>query len=490
MMKNKREIKNTIIIYLGVTFMALPLWINKSFGHLDFEQLLFLVVSDGQGTAIDWMQVLNFILFFLPIWVITTMVIYYIKKNNITFNLKSKAIKLLSLVIVFCMIFAYDYQFKIFSFFINGSTESDLYERYYVDPTDTALTFPNQKQNLIYIVLESMETGFSEIVIDEEVVNLIPNLEYLAQNYTSFSNSNALGGGRQLKGTTWTAASLSAQTSGIPIQMTNIESGYNEKNGYLPGVFTLGEVLVSQGYKNYFLAGSDANFGSRETYFKSHGNYEILDIKHYKEIGVLEEDYNVFWGFEDAKLFEYAKHELLEISTQDEPFNFTMLTVDTHFLEGYTDLSCDFYYDSAYANAIHCSDNKVYDFIKWIQAQDFYKNTTIVLTGDHHTMNHDFALNMVGVEDRSIYNVFINAQFKNEALEYTKNREFSVLDMFPTTLAALGVDIDGNQLGLGINLMSGKETLIEKLSQEVLEAEFSKHSEYYNTNFLNESLAE
>ena len=167
-----------------------------------------------------------------------------------------------------------------------------------------------------------------------------------------------------------------------------------------------------------------------------------------------------------------------------------MLTVDTHFLEGYTDLSCDFYYDSAYANAIHCSDNKVYDFIKWIQAQDFYKNTTIVLTGDHHTMNHDFALNMVGVEDRSIYNVFNNAQFKNEALEYTKNREFSVLDMFPTTLAALGVDIDGNQLGLGINLMSGKETLIEKLSQEVLEAEFSKHSEYYNTNFLNESLAE
>ena len=32
--------------------------------------------------------------------------------------------------------------------------------------------------------------------------------------------------------------------------------------------------------------------------------------------------------------------------------------------------------------------------------------------------------------------------------------KFSQFDMFPTTLAALGVKIEGNKLGLGVNLFS------------------------------------
>ena len=40
-------------------------------------------------------------------------------------------------------------------------------------------------------------------------------------------------------------------------------------------------------------------------------------------------------GYEDQKLFENAKEKLSEIGIKDEPFNFTMLTVDTHFEDGY-----------------------------------------------------------------------------------------------------------------------------------------------------------
>ena len=49
---------------------------------------------------------------------------------------------------------------------------------------------------------------------------------------------------------------------------------------------------------------------------------------------------------------------------------------------------------------------------------------------------------------RRTYNTIINSAITSDN---TKNRKFSTLDLFPTTLAALGVKIDGNKLGLGVN---------------------------------------
>ena len=67
-----------------------------------------------------------------------------------------------------------------------------------------------------------------------------------------------------------------------------------------------------------------------------------------------------------AKLFDYAKEELTKISKSDEPFNFTMLTVDTHFEDGYLDDSCKDIYDNHYLTSIDCSSEKLDDFVNWI----------------------------------------------------------------------------------------------------------------------------
>ncbi len=58
------------------------------------------------------------------------------------------------------------------------------------------------------------------------------------------------------------------------------------------------------------------------------------------------------------------------------------------------------------------------------------------------------------------------------------------MDMFPTTLAALGVEIKGDRLALGTNLFSGRNTLLEDMGFEKLEAELSKRSIFYNNNLL------
>jgi len=56
--------------------------------------------------------------------------------------------------------------------------------------------------------------------------------------------------------------------------------------------------------------------------------------------------------------------------------------------------------------------------------------------------------------------------------------------MFPTTLASLGVEIEGNKLGLGANLFSSEKTLIEEIGYDELNDEILKKSKYYIKNFL------
>ena len=45
-----------------------------------------------------------------------------------------------------------------------------------------------------------------------------------------------------------------------------------------------------------------------------------------------------------------------------------------------------------------------------------------------------------------------------------KNRDFSTLDFFPTTLASLGVQIEGDRLGLGTNLFSNNVSSIKSIN--------------------------
>ena len=52
--------------------------------------------------------------------------------------------------------------------------------------------------------------------------------------------------------------------------------------------------------------------------------------------------------------------------------------------------------------------------------------------------------------------------------------------MYPTTLAALGVEIEGDRLGLGTNLFSGTKTVPERLGYQNFEDEVTKKSDYYD----------
>lgn len=56
--------------------------------------------------------------------------------------------------------------------------------------------------------------------------------------------------------------------------------------------------------------------------------------------------------------------------------------------------------------------------------------------------------------------------------------------MFPTTLSALGVEIPGDRLGLGVNLFSNKPTLVEQLGYDQFQNELMKKSKFYNEKLM------
>ena len=159
--------------------------------------------------------------------------------------------------------------------------------------------------------------------------------------------------------------------------------------------------------------------------------------------------------------------------SQNQPFSILIQTADTHF---------------APQKKFNKVSKNVFSFVKWIRKQPFYKDTTIVIVGDHCNMlqkdfngleQEDFRYS--GNMERKVYNAFLNADAKPIKTTY---RRFSTFDMFPTILASIGVRIEGNKLGLGTNLFSEEKTLFEKYDSSYIFTELKKKSHWYNKTLL------
>ncbi len=374
--------------------------------------------------------------------------------------------------------------FGVFAYTYSLLKTSHLYEDHYVEPSTAKLTFPEKKRNLIYIYLESTEnTLLSKQNGGQMDASLMPELEQLALDNVSFSNRRTgLGGALPATGTTWTVGAMMAQSGGVPLKSSVLGQDHNQMgmfDKFLPGAYTLGDVLQAHGYNQTFIMGSDAAFGGRDKLLSQHGDYLIQDYNYAKNTGEIDPSYHVWWGYEDQKLFDFAKTELDRLSQSDRPFNLGLLTADTHFTDGWLDPSCETPYQSQYDNVYACASKRVAAFVEWVQQQPYADNTTIVISGDHlgmQTSYYDERISEPGYT-RTIYNVFINPAV---APVNTHGRLFSSFDMYPSTLAAMGVTIDGNRLALGTNLFSDQPTLVETYGTiDALNGELSKRSALY-----------
>ena len=470
------KITSYILSFISVFILCMIYYYIFVMGTVSFYEFAYLL-SHNMGVGGSVTVVMDTIIpCLLPFLILTTIVvllyIFVLKTNK-----KKFVFSIIFLVIsLLCLIRTVHLD----EYIINSFKKTDIYEKYYVNPNEVKVTLPDEKRNLIIIYLESMESSlFSSENGGAFDNSIIPELEDVAINNFSFSNTEKLGGSYTLTKTSFTAASLTASTTGTPINI-KLFDGYSDKKPFMNNIKSLGDILSENGYNLELMQGSGIEFSAIDLYAKYNGNYKIFDDATAKEKGLIDKDYFVWWGMEDKKVLEFSKDELTNLSKEDKPFLFVMFTMDTHFKDGYLDKSCKTPFKEQLANSYNCSSSMINDYLNWLSEQDFYKDTTIILLGDHQVMQDSFYSDHKDYK-RVNYNVFINSQ---NTTDNNKNREFSMFDMYPTILSSIGANIEGNKLGFGVNLFSDEKTMIELLGRDKFDKELLKSSDYYDKNIF------
>ena len=506
-MKNKIKSIFLLVLTFFVAFVIVgSIYYYKTYPKQDFDVILFTFTAGVENTSSNVVSgiVKSCIGYLLLLWIILLIPTVKHVKNGIYLKITRKKhpndkyiqvypIKLVAnhsiLYSIFIVILAGTVLVRSFGIDVyikNQMQNSTIFEEYYVDARNVKVEFPETKRNLILILGESFENSvFSNENGGGWGYSLMPELETLALENTNFSNSTKLGGALPIYGTSYSAAGNIAITAGIPLKVSEFSKDANKSvgsAGYMVGSYSLGEVLQDNGYNLEIIMGSDGTFGNRKQYYESNGGYKVFDLDYAIQNGKMTEADKIWWGFNDDSLYEWSKEEINHLAAQDKPFNYIMLTADTHFTDGYLSPKAEQKYDNQYEN-VHAYASKIAnDFVNWVKDQDFYENTTIVIIGDHLGMQQAFYGERLP-EDyvRTIYNVFINPAV--EATN-TTNRTYTAMDYYPTILASMGVSIEGDRLGLGTYLYSDTPTLSEQLGLAEFEAELKKNSKFYNTHIM------
>lgn len=306
--------------------------------------------------------------------------------------------------------------------------------------TNTRFTSTAGK-NLLFVFLEGVET----IYTDENLFpGLTPNLQALNDEGWQLTNM------QQVEGSEWTMAGLVSSLCGTPLLY---ESSFNGNevlfSRILDKATCLPDILDNAGYRQIFMGGAALDFAGKGSFLREHGFDTTLGS--YELVDELEDpDYVNGWGLYDDSLFSKALERFNSLAISEQPFNLTLLTVDTHHPTGEPSASCSEYaqIDNSILHAVHCTDYLLGEFLDQVKVHPAYENTVVVLVSDHLAMRNDaFALFPTNYERRLYFNVL------NGGVAPEENIFSTPLDISPTVLQLLEVQHDTAFLA-GLDLLN------------------------------------
>lgn len=357
---------------------------------------------------------------------------------------------------------------------------TDIYETEYVYPDSVKIEF-KEKRNLILVFLESVEYNFQDSVNGGTLhQNLIPEItEYLKQE------QSFIPGGTQIEGTGWTMADVIAKTCGIPLILTPIKREHPTPHGmFIPGATCLTDILHNNGYTSIVSKGAQLSFSNMDAFVRTHSIDFSYGLDEYKRDWHIDERILNEWGISDSTHYELIKEHIGKVSTTGKPWAVWFITLNTHTPYGANDPACHIpgsikSREKLYSS-IRCSSKQLDNFIKWTEAQEWFKNTTIAVMGDHATMASPHITGFKGKKQNHYWlNFFVNPAISAKIYR----RTFSSLDMFPTILEAMGAKIPGRALGLGRSLYSLAPTLPEQYGLDSLNKALKNNSHKYDYFF-------
>lgn len=386
--------------------------------------------------------------------------------SAVSFSIILKRNKQLLIASGVCFLIVF-HQIGFFSYLFNKTVYSKIYEKEYAFPQNLHYNFLNEKRNLIVIYLESIDADYATSPYLKE--NLIPNI--YAQEKTALSFE----GFYQLKHQDYTMAAMIASMCAVPYKKSLL-GGHVGYQNFLTELVCYPSVLAQHGYQTVFMKGADINFARTGLFMSTHG-FETVMGKNELEKKFklpLKENMGGFSGYHDAALYEMVKLELQELSASDKPFALFFLTLDTHGPDYFLSPKCKGE-PTDKKDVVKCADSMLADFLRWLEIQDFYENTTVVVLADHP----ETGINKIypKQKNRRIINFILNP---SGAFSKQPHSAWTTLDVAPTVLNALGIGFEKGQFGLGRSLLQKNPTLLETKGMK-LETELSKSSKVYNS---------
>jgi phosphoglycerol transferase len=313
---------------------------------------------------------------------------------------------------------------------------ADYFSLSYVSPASVNLE-PGRLKNLVLIYVEGLEDAYADRrLFGRDLLHSLHALEGARlQHY------------RAAPGTTFTMGGIVGTQCGIPLKAMGLEgvatSGERRKT-FLPNATCLGDILQPLGYRNVFMGGARLAFAGKGHFLRDHGYGETYGKENWLEQGVAHGSMND-WGLHDDDLFAKAKLKLRELHEAAQPFNLTLLTLDTHHPTGFYSKQCKREGVTDFAGIVECTARQVADFINHAKRNGWLKNTQVVIVGDHLAMPNPVSRSLASSPQRTIFSMFIS----DEPVQIATDAVVLPFDMFPTILQFVGVRVEGGRLGLG-----------------------------------------
>ena len=204
----------TVLLLVGWLCLFVALWYRNTYGDLGFDSVLYTVFSDlgGVQSGLIVSLALNA---FLPGAICTVLSVGLLFRGK----RKDSTAMALSVALTLALAMGGALASGLHTYVYDMFHETAIFEEEYVDPDSVDISFPEEKRNLIYIFLESMETTyFSDELGDDSEEGLIPELYDLAEDNVNFSEDEEVGGFLPVSGTTWTIGAMVGQTAGVPLK--------------------------------------------------------------------------------------------------------------------------------------------------------------------------------------------------------------------------------------------------------------------------------
>lgn len=456
-----------VLLVLGTVLLGTALWVRRTFGKISVEQLLLHLPGAGgaEVTGAETGYLMGFIwqALILPFAALAG-VLFLLNvlrhravssgatSTRVSFHWLNFLPGVLAVVVFAFGTGVFANTVGLAQYVRSQTTELSMND-YYVAPglggeVSTARLDQNsaEPKNLVFIYLESIEDQMANEQLFEQ--NMLEPLQRVTEDWATIPDYQMFSGGG------WTMAGLVGTSCAVPLRGAGVgENDINsneigsEANEFMPGAVCLGDVLKSEGYQNVFLGGADAAFASKGKFLSNHGYDEVRDLSTWVEAGETELS---DWGLSDRRLMDHAKEEIVRLHESDQPFNLTMLTLDSHEPAHLYDY-CQQTTDDVLESATRCSMEQVADFIQFMDEMGYLNDTVVVLTGDHpkmvgETSGSFTALNRV--ESRSIFNRI----WSPEPIDDMR-AGVDQLSMLATTLDVLGLGREDHRAGVGVSAL-------------------------------------